>query len=881
MKILLRAAFLLIFSVSWAVSSYDEFLKAWNAKDYPKSLQYIQKAYAENPGTDYIIYWYGIVLYQSEKYADAAAMFKKLDPEYQKLAAAFYLSHCYLKMEKPAWALPYLKHGISLEDDKSSLKQYLYSGMVNALIQLNDTKGLEDMFPLYSAYMKDNSALNYTYPLYQIAKYYQSIAIGAGTNGNYTDADKYAAKSAEYAGMGIGTYEAYYDPFLYAQAYAAAKIYPKAVSLYAGFSSEQFTMKDVWYYAECLKSSGKSADALQAIKKGLKKYKNSASHDYWIRWVYFHLVRLASELKDTETYEMFEKELLAYFKKNPDKDFDWVKYTIANIYQEIGFDTFGTELSKTCFAKVKKYYEMGMGKYQNWIRMSDIGILGDAVQYWDKNYAVKKNSAYRLDMLFWFWTESDAVWKSVAGTNLSMKKSLDKSVTNDLIKSFDVFRKIYFYFSDGQILPEMDIVFVDATATAFTQTIYLSPINGKDGKPLEDFPINYIVDEQIPGYPGWMIYEYRNQYDVFCDVWPSHHLSGIASYGGQTIVPYIKQTKLRGGMKISDKSLSKPWTIIHEFFHNVEATYRAALKGGYPFIAHMFRDTFRDYWPSWYHGEGELTYYKLVFDKYVLPTGCDKMHYKMNADHTSPEQVKKYWDYYRQTAFVNIKSAYYYKKSGMDYYYKGDKDAALKEFKNAYNYFPYGYEVNEMLGLLTFQKKDYSNSYYYYKQAIEYDETNRYRLTMLAYLADKIGKTGEACADYLTAYKLYGGDPSDLYYAGRIYYIAKDYMNAEKCLLPIITKHPESEFTKYAVQLIANIYVYFDIDYPKAKEFLDKYYSLIKESDVLKDVSLNYAIALGETGDKKAALSYLKKAKQYGAAGKTLDFYLNKYSKSK
>ena len=880
MKTILRISLILcLFSTIWAGTAYEDFLKAWNAKDYPKSLQYIEKAYAEKPSENYIIYWYGIALFQNAKYAEAGKIFLKAPPDYLPLTVTYYLAQCALKTGKQAEGLTYLKKGITLPDDKANLKQYFFSGLMENLILSKDTKGLEETIPAYLAYMKDNPALNYTYPLYLLVKYYQSLAIDAGTNGNPAEGDKLIAKSAGYAVMGLGTYEAYYDPLAYAQAYCAAKNYTKAVSLYREYPPAQMTVKDIWYYAESLKQLGKSPEAVQVITKGLKQYQDSPAADYWKKHVYYSFVRLCSELKDIDSYEMVEKDILGYFKNNPDKDFDWLKFTAANMYVSVGFDRFGTTLSKTCFAKVRKYYDMGLGTYQNLIRISDINILSDAQKYWDQNYAQKKSSAYRLNMLFWFWGASDGQWMSLAGTNLTVKKTLDKSVTNDLNKSFAVFRMVYFYFSDGQILPEMDIKFIDATATMFTQTTYLSPISGKDGKPVEDFPINYIAEEQIPGFPGQMIYEYRNQYDVFCSVFPFEVTSGIASYGGQNIVPYIKQTKTRGGMRISDISLAQPWTIIHEFFHNVEATYRAALKGEYAFTAHMFRDIFMAYWPSWYHGEGELTYYKMVFDKYVLPTGCDKMHYKLDTDMTSSAQIGKYWKYYQAAPFADIKAAYKFKNAGMDFYYKGDKKPAFAEFIKSYGKFPYSGDVNNMLGLIYFQNNDFSNAYPYYLQAMEVDETNEYRLTMAGLLADKLGDYAAACADYQAAYDQYSGSPNCLYQAGRIYYTAKDFTNSEKCLLALVTVHPDSELAKHAVHLLANIYVYYHIDYPKAKVFLDKYYPSLKDKEVLRYVAVNYAIALGETGDKKAALKYLEKAKQYGAAQKTVDYYINKYSK--
>ncbi|OHD56338.1 MAG: hypothetical protein A2Y33_12080 [Spirochaetes bacterium GWF1_51_8] len=872
---------LLILALCARVSAgnYDDFLKAWNAKDYPKALVSMKKAYLEKPGDPAMSYWYGIVLFQNTNYSECIAVLNKVPSDYIPLSVSYYIVQCYLKTGQREEAAGVLKKAVFLDDDGAKFKQYLFAAAVDNLIVLKDTKGLEETLNGYEAYMKINPGLNYTYQVYLVAKYYQSLAVLEGTNGNIAQADKWAAKSAEYAAKEMGTYAPYYDRFAYAYCYVSSKNYPKAISLYESYPPAELGLKDIWYYAESLKITGKSQTALQIVKKGLKTYKKGASDDQWLRWNYFHIIRLCTELKDLTSFAEYEKEIVGFFAKLPGDESDWVRYSAANIYLVAGFDFFGTDASKGYFDKVKKYYDMGLGKYQNLIRMSDIRILGETLKYWDKNYNAKKDSAYRLDMLFWFWGESDGTWKSLAGTNLTVKKTLDKSVTNDLIKSFNVFRMFYFYLSDGQILPQMDIRFIDATATVFTQSVYLSPINGGDGKPVEDFPINYIVEEKIPGFPWEMIYETRNKYDVFCSVFPFGVSSGISSYGGQNIVPFIKQTKIRGGMRIADVNLEQPWTMIHEFFHNVEATYRTFLGDKYAFTPHMFRDTFKNYWPSWYHGEGELTYYKLVFDRFVLPTGCDKMHYKQVEDVTSTGQIEKYWKFYKSASLSDLKIAYQYKNSAIDKYHKGEKDAAFELYQKSYKLFPYFADVNEMLGLQNFQKQDYSNSYPYYLQAMAYDETNRYRLTMAAFLADKLGDWMTACGDYLTAYEKYGGDPGDLYYAARIYYTAKDYENSAKYLQKLILAHPGSDMTKYALHLLSNIHLFYIVDYPKAKELLDKYYLSVKDTETLKYLAVNYAIALGETGSKKEALKLLDAAKKYGADPKTVDFYRNKYQK--
>lgn len=57
---------------------YDNFMKAYKAKDYKRAQEYIAKLY--NPGgdnSDNILYWYGIVSYYNQEYKKVPSFYPK------------------------------------------------------------------------------------------------------------------------------------------------------------------------------------------------------------------------------------------------------------------------------------------------------------------------------------------------------------------------------------------------------------------------------------------------------------------------------------------------------------------------------------------------------------------------------------------------------------------------------------------------------------------------------------------------------------------------------------------------------------------------------------------------------------------------------------
>jgi len=81
--------------------------------------------------------------------------------------------------------------------------------------------------------------------------------------------------------------------------------------------------------------------------------------------------------------------------------------------------------------------------------------------------------------------------------------------------------------------------------------------------------------------------------------------------------------------------------LVHEFFHAVEYAYNPPRTSRETpvLISHVFQDSYRKLWPSWYHGEGELIYYREAYRRLIMPRGFQPIQYSGITDPTTMEQI--------------------------------------------------------------------------------------------------------------------------------------------------------------------------------------------------------------------------------------------------
>ena len=115
-------------------------------------------------------------------------------------------------------------------------------------------------------------------------------------------------------------------------------------------------------------------------------------------------------------------------------------------------------------------------------------------------------------------------------------------------------------------------------------------------RPLESIATYSPVIETISPHPGNIFFKNINKYDSFVIVYPSKGITKICT-GGLShfmFVPYIMNSKNRRGLiTLASESVSYPITFVHEFFHNIEGAYFKK----FPFISHVYKDSYKKHWP--------------------------------------------------------------------------------------------------------------------------------------------------------------------------------------------------------------------------------------------------------------------------------------------
>jgi tetratricopeptide (TPR) repeat protein len=870
---------LLLFISTAFAGNYEEFVKAWGEKNYPKALQFIEKAYAEKPGDMKNVYWYAMALYQNQQYQETAVVLKKLPQDYDPLKVNWYIGDCLLKTGQLKESVSYFLNALSAPDNDKKFKQSVYVSLIDSYIKVSNTQGLSALSGDYSIYIKANPEINAAYMNYRFASYFQGIAIHYGTNGNLQNAAEWNKKSAQIANYGMGKYSKYFDPFGYAYGFVKAKQFQTAYDLFQKASVTNPGLKYLWNYNETLINLGYTNRAIELLKTGLKTYQKSDNDAQWLTPLYANFMVSCAYTKNVKDYEEMENTIFSFYASKPNPYFYWGKFAIARMYLNLGFQYTGTKDAVKWLKKSISIAESGLDKFQGLYRLQDVKVLLDAEQFWQQYSTGKLPGAYKMKFLFWVWGESSGKWTDGDGNTKTVNKKFNPGDTNEILMNFKVFRTVYFYFTGGEVLPEMELVLLTNCAVGFSQITNNTKLKGADGKPIIEMHAWRPVDGTNLQYPWKLLATNINNYDVFVSIFPFDIFCGFAVYGQLQIVPLIKSGAYRGGFVMTDEAVSQPWTMIHEFFHNIESIYREPVKAKVDLSIHIYKDSFKKYWPAWYKGQGELFYYNYIFKNYLKDKGYQLLHLKETLDTTPLEKYEQYWGYFKKSNFPVMWEAFSLKTKGIGLYVSGDIQKARQFLEKSFLLFPYFYDNIDMLGKIYYKDKVYDKALKYLLIELELGETNQSILTMTAFCYEQTGELDKALDMQLLAYQDFGKKTVNLYFAAKLLYTMSKYTESAGYLEKLVSEHLYADYWQNAVNLLANIYTYKLIDYKKVMKLFDSYYKDIKLDYLIKDSSICYAIALGETGNKKAALKYLEKAKQYGAAQKTLDYYIKKYSK--
>jgi hypothetical protein len=181
---------------------------------------------------------------------------------------------------------------------------------------------------------------------------------------------------------------------------------------------------------------------------------------------------------------------------------------------------------------------------------------------------------------------------------------------------FRVMEKVYQFLSGGTLKLEFKIHVIESTVTE------LQRFSGTIGKE-KNAGIKFNVQSLKP-WPYDHFSRAIEDYDTIIMIVPSRLMG--TSYGSLAPIPLSPDnfsSESRGYIQIGALRGRNPMTMIHEFFHVLEARCKIG-------PIHGFKEIYKDSWPSWYSGQGQLYWYQQQFSLAILPKGIERTIMRSN-----------------------------------------------------------------------------------------------------------------------------------------------------------------------------------------------------------------------------------------------------------
>lgn len=240
--------------------------------------------------------------------------------------------------------------------------------------------------------------------------------------------------------------------------------------------------------------------------------------------------------------------------------------------------------------------------YKNEYSPGDIQIYLDAVKSYKQAGTKKINAAVLyIERVDFRYTNSKGEPRHVTG---QFDGDIQKAE-----QSLQLFSKVISFYTENQVDMTFHPVFLKGTTLEKVKVI---PYRETGQISLIASPLSIVP------YPAFF-YENAHKYDLFIIVIPSNQRglssAGLVSFKNAAL---DSMSPKRGLIIISNERIMIPQTLVHEYLHIVESIFSVKEK-------HFYEEKNKKNWPSWYTGEGQLTYYKHFFKNIVLKNDFKKL----------------------------------------------------------------------------------------------------------------------------------------------------------------------------------------------------------------------------------------------------------------
>jgi tetratricopeptide (TPR) repeat protein len=604
------ALFLILFCISGlradkAAEYYGQFVQAYHNGDKAAAAKYIEKAYQANPSNNNILQWYGNILNQNKKYADAIRVWKQISPDYFPSAVNKSIAEAYHQLGDHQSAEKYYTMALTNPAANPQEKVNIIAGLMAAVY--NDMPDNPKVLALEKKFAEAECAapeLKTSWARYMFCKYFLDRAVEFAGDGYENDGFAYYRLAMKYFGPELEKYTNYIAPEFFGYEWMKREKYALALSVF----EEVFPLRNdnylTWAYSEMLRQTGKPAEAIGVCVKGLKK---PGGDDKMYGWIYRQIIDVAGQSGDLSALAAHENDADAYLVKNNPEMGDWVRFRITEIYFNEGLKAMaekpypnGVELLK----KAMVWNNKGLGKYKDSFNNKTIEVIIEASKYWNGEGKKLATSAapYRFTIIA---MESFNGVIIDEGKKTPANFSLSPEMERTIPAAFEVFRQLYFYMTGGKMLAGMKYVRLTNILTE-VQVSYWKPAGEASVKPGKGITMYAAIWGSIKPSPIQTISNEMKYADTLVMIFPF-----FCTAGSSSVVYYQDAAVPKGYTAHGLIQIPKDYTpfsyglFAHEFFHTVEYFYGDK----YQFVQHGYKEEYRKSWPSWYHGEGELYYY--------------------------------------------------------------------------------------------------------------------------------------------------------------------------------------------------------------------------------------------------------------------------------
>lgn len=857
-KILLLIFYLVLnFNLFGNISYYNTAVEYYNKKDYKNALIYIEKAYNLEPEKDTVKYMYGVILFVNDKYIESINILKLIPIEYNTFYVQSYIVNSYRKLNNYDKVVETIMNAIPYIQNSDENKRYFYN-------QIFEIWKDQKKYILIKEYLKNNEKDIYTYYSdknsewldwieFLITASFLDYAITLAENDNPESLD-YLKLAIHYYSKDLGKYNqnillesvglAYHKKKLYEKAIEALKIVPD--------SDNRFLRAN--YLADSFRKINKKEEAVNVI---LNVIKQEEMKPYWKYYLYSMLFEMLRDLDRETTILEIENDYFLYQKNSKHDAFPYINYILLNYFFK-KFEKYGIEED---YKKVDYFYKLGFKYYETDLKdnkkninKNEIDIIYKAFHFYKDN-KFKVDKAYKHKFLVLILKELNSSWNDLNGNKKYIHNYHQDQFIMDYDMSFKISQRLIYYFTKGEIFIEYDFHKVNSVVTEISH-------NKWERKNEISQVYQPVLETSQPYNIGEILFKNRNNYDTICYITPSQN-TPIEAIGGLIplkYVPYIMYGVNRGMISTGSELMFTYKTIIHEFFHIVEGLYNK----DYKLISHVYLDVNKNYWPSWYNGEGELIYYKYIFENVISKDNYKKLHIRDTIDNSDEKLFDKKREIFNKYKIEDLKKADEFKNQAWNYNSEKNDDKALEYFLKSYNIVKENEEVIEAIGYYYYKKEMYDIALSYYLETFSINEKGNI-VAMIGFLYERVGNTNEAIKYYKISYEKFN-NYNDLYLVGSLYTKVKDYDNAYYYLEEYLKKFNDKEMAIHALDVISWILINEKKDYVKTIEIVSKYFDTVKDNklNLKKIVALHMGIALGELNRKEEAILWLEKSAQLG-----------------